>query len=98
VPRRHAERHASLDEGRVYGSNAGDRGADDRQQRVDDEHGDRHARAEAADERQRQQEAEHRQARHCLRGVDEPDDRRPDAGPPRGEDAKGHANHDRHNG
>ena len=98
LPRRHAERHAGLDERRVDGSNAGDRRAHDRQQRVDDEHGDRHARAEAADERQRQQEAEHRQARHRLRGVDEPDDRRPEARPPRGEDAKGHADRDRDHG
>ena len=55
------------------------------------EHEDRDARAEAADERQRQQEAEHRQARNRLDDVGEPDDRRAEPRPPRGEDPDRHA-------
>ena len=91
LTRRHAERRPGLDERGVDRPDAGNRGPDDRQQRVDDEHGDGHPRTEAPDERQRQQEAEHREAWHGLRRVDQPDDRRTETRPPRRENAKGNA-------
>ena len=75
-------------------SNPGDRRADDWQQCVNDEHRDRDARAKAADERQRQQEAEHGQARDRLRHVDEPDEGRAQARPARREDRKRNADRD----
>ena len=53
-----------------------DRGAHDRQQSVEDQHHERRARADAANERHRQQEAEHRQARHGLDQVRDADERR----------------------
>ena len=94
LPRRHAQRGPRLDERAVDRSHPRHRRADDRQQRVDDQHGDRDPRAEAADERQRQQEPEHRQARDRLRHVGEPDERRAEAGPARREDAERNADRD----
>ena len=64
----------------------GDGRADDRQQRVENQHDDRDPRAQPADERQRQQEPEHRQARNRLDDVGQPHDRRAEraAAAPRG--------------
>ena len=95
LARRHAERRPGLDQRAIDAAHARDRRPDDRQQRVEDQHDDRDARAEAADQRQRQQESEHRQAGNRLDDVGEPDERRAQPRPPRGEDAERHADRDR---
>ena len=71
--RRHAEGRAGLDQRAIDRRQTGRRRANDWKQRIHDQHDDREAGSETADERQRQQEAEHGQAGDGLRGVGDPD-------------------------
>ncbi len=91
LARCHAKRIGRLDQRGIDGANAGNRGPDDRQQRVDGQHGDRDARAQAANQRHRQQESKHRQARNRLTDVGQPDERRAHAHVARGKHAGGNA-------
>ena len=85
---------AGFDQRRVDRAHAGDGRADDRQQRVEHQHGDRDPRPESADERQRQQEPEHRQARDGLGDVRQPHDRGAEPRPLGGEQPDRHADQD----
>ncbi len=76
LARRHAQGHARIADGSIDTGDAGDRRPQDRQQGVERQRHDRRARPDAAEQRQRQQEAEHRQARHGLHGVGQSDQRR----------------------
>ena len=88
LARRHAHRDAGLDDRAVEAAQPGDGRADDRQQRVEGQRDERRARPDAADERQRQQESEQRQARDRLRDVRQTSrSGAAQRGPARGEDA-----------
>ncbi len=89
--RRHAHRDAGFADRAVDAGDADDGRPHDRQQRVEHQHHERGAGADAADERHRQQEAEHRQARNRLDDVGDADQRRRQPGTPRREDAERHA-------
>jgi len=68
-PRRHAHRHARLSDGGSNPIHPRQRCADDWQQAVQNQHDDGRARADAAKQRDRQQKAEHGQARDGLDDV-----------------------------
>ena len=68
---------------------AGDGAAQDRQHRIQRQRDERGAGADAADERQRDEEAEERQAGNGLREIGESDDRSGQPGAMRGHQAKG---------
>ena len=95
LARRHPHRHAGFAHRSIDAGDADDRGAHDRQQRVEHEHHQRGARADAADERHREQEPEHRQARDRLDGVGHAHERRGEPRPPGREDAERHTQRDR---
>ncbi len=88
---RQAHRDRAFDHRRRHTLNAGDRAAQHRQDGIDRERDERGARADAADERQRNQETEQRQAWNGLRQVGERDDRFRERRPPRREDAERNA-------
>src|SRR5947199_4820623 len=72
--------------------------ANDGQERVEDERDDGGPRADAADERQRDEESEQREARHRLEHVRHAQNGAPPRRPPREQDAQRHADHDRRTG
>ena len=98
LPRRQSHRHRALDHRRRHALNARDRSAQDGQDRIDRQRHERRARADAADERQRDQESEQGQARDRLRQVGERDDRLGDRRPPRRQDAERDADRRRDRG
>ena len=93
--RRHPHRDAGFANRRVDPGQARDRRPHDRQQPVQNQHDDGGTRADAADERHGQQEAEHRQARNRLHDVREADDRRAHPRPARGKHTERNADGDR---
>ena len=95
LPRRHPHRHRRFAHRRIDAQNARQRVAQNRQQRVEHQRHDRRALADAADERNRNQKPEQRQAGHGLHDVGETQHRAPPARPPRGRDTGRHGQRDR---
>ena len=95
LPRRHAHRDAGFDDRRVDAAQPGGRGPHDRQQGVEGQRHQRRARPDAADERQRQQEPQQRQARDRLRHAGRNQQGLAQPWPPHGQHAGRHADRDR---
>ena len=88
LPSRHPHRDAGFDDGRVDLPDSGHGRAHDGQQRVDQECDQRRARADAADDRQRQQKSEQREARDGLRDARDSEQRSPETRLPRGDECR----------
>ena len=88
LERPHAHRERRLAHSRIDALKARDRGPHDRQHGIEHQRDDRRARADPADEGQRQQEPEERQAGDRLNEVGEPENRRTQPRALRGDDAE----------
>ena len=95
LARGHPHRDAGLANRRVDPAESGDRCPHDWEQPVQNQHDERRARADAADERHGEEKAEHRQAWDGLHDAGDGHQRRRQARAPRREDAERDAERDR---